>query len=153
MKVIFKEEVKGKGRKYEIKEIATGYANFLIKEGKVIPATQENIDNVNKIIQMEKELDEQNMEMAKLTKKYIESFSNVKFYQKALPDGSTKESITKKDVAEALNKIMLENNDNMTLCKVEDVRMKPIKQFGTFDIDIKLYKNIKATLKIQILED
>jgi len=151
MKVIFKETIKGKGNKYEIKDIATGYANFLIKEGKVIPATQENIDSVNKIIQMEKELDEQNTELANITKKYIESFPPIKFYQKPLPDCSTKESITKKDIAEALAKIVIEANGKVALCNIEDIRTKPIKQFGLFDIDIKLYKNIKATLKIEIL--
>lgn len=151
MKVIFKETIKGKGNKYEVKEVANGYANFLIKEGKVIPATQENIDKVNEILRLEKELDKENIEIANLTKKYIEGFAPIKFYQTALPDGSTKESITKRDIAEALAKIVIEANGKVALCNIEDIRTKPIKQFGLFDIDIKLYKNIKATLKIEIL--
>lgn len=143
MKVIFTEDIKGKGNKYDIKDIPSGYANFLIKEGKVLMATKENIDSVNTLLQLEKESEEQKIEQANDLKKYLEKLPNIKFYQYALPDGSTKESITKKDVINELKKLGLNGN--------EEVQMKPIKQFGIYDIDIKLYKNIKATLKIQIL--
>lgn len=34
MKVIFTQDVRGKGKRGEVKEMADGYANFLIKEGK-----------------------------------------------------------------------------------------------------------------------
>ena len=45
MKVIFVEDVKGKGKKGELKEVADGYArNFLIPKGL---AKEANKDNIN----------------------------------------------------------------------------------------------------------
>ncbi len=149
MKVIFLKTIKGKGNKDEIKDIASGYANFLIKEGSVVVANEKNIADLNYRLQCEKELDEQETKFAEETKNRIENLPAIKFYQYALPDGSTKESITKKDVAEELTK--LANSGIGSLRNIEEIRMKPIKQFGLFNIDIKLYKNIKATLKIEIL--
>ncbi|EUJ43334.1 50S ribosomal protein L9 [Listeria riparia FSL S10-1204] len=44
MKVIFLKDVKGKGKKGEVKDVADGYAqNFLIKNGYATPATNSNI--------------------------------------------------------------------------------------------------------------
>lgn len=44
MKVIFLQDVKGKGKKGEVKNVADGYAhNFLIKKGLAVEATSANI--------------------------------------------------------------------------------------------------------------
>ena len=47
MKVVFLEDVKGRGKKGEIKEVPDGYANnFLIKNKKAEPATGKNLGAV-----------------------------------------------------------------------------------------------------------
>ena len=47
MKVIFLKDLKGQGKKNEIKEVKDGYAqNFLIKNGYAIKADQSNIEKV-----------------------------------------------------------------------------------------------------------
>lgn len=150
MKIILLKSINGKGNKDQIVSLANGYANFLIKEGSAVPANEENRKALEARLQAEKEQDIKDTELANKTKKYLETLKIV-FTQIALPDGSTKESITKKDVAEELSKIVNEDNGKVYSYNIEDIRMKPIKQFGLFDIDIKLYKNIKATLKIEIL--
>ncbi|MFA5696193.1 MAG: bL9 family ribosomal protein, partial [Bacilli bacterium] len=44
MKVIFLENVKGQGKKNEIKEVSTGYANnYLIVKGLAMAATDSNL--------------------------------------------------------------------------------------------------------------
>ena len=48
MKVIFLKDVKGKGKKGEVKNVADGYAhNFLIKQGLAVEANQANISSLN----------------------------------------------------------------------------------------------------------
>lgn len=43
MKVILKQDVKGKGKKGETKDVANGYANYLIQNNLAVAATPENI--------------------------------------------------------------------------------------------------------------
>ncbi|WP_412095607.1 50S ribosomal protein L9, partial [Bacillus inaquosorum] len=48
MKVIFLQDVKGKGKKGEVKNVADGYAhNFLIKKGLAVEANATNISALN----------------------------------------------------------------------------------------------------------
>ncbi len=47
MKVIFLKDVKGKGKKGEVKNVADGYAhNFLIKKGLAVEATPGNVKGI-----------------------------------------------------------------------------------------------------------
>jgi large subunit ribosomal protein L9 len=59
MKVVFLKDVKGQGKKGEIKEVSEGYANnFLIAQGLAVPATGgavKNLDNQKKAEQRKKE--------------------------------------------------------------------------------------------------
>ena len=48
MKVIFLKDVKGKGKKGEVKNVADGYAhNFLLKQGLAVEANQANVSSLN----------------------------------------------------------------------------------------------------------
>ena len=48
MKVIFLQDVKGSGKKGEVKQVADGYArNMLLKKGLAIEATAENLSELN----------------------------------------------------------------------------------------------------------
>ena len=48
MKVIFTEDVKGKGKKDEVKDVPVGYAqNFLLKFNKAVEATPHNLKTVS----------------------------------------------------------------------------------------------------------
>lgn len=49
MKVIFIKDLRGQGKKYEVKEVKPGYAqNFLIKKGYALLYNEENYNNVMK---------------------------------------------------------------------------------------------------------
>ena len=48
MKVIFVQDVKGSGKKGEVKEVSDGYArNFLIGKGLAVEATAKNLSDLN----------------------------------------------------------------------------------------------------------
>ena len=54
MKVILLEDIKGIGKKREIKNVKTGYANnFLLKNGKAVEATKANIEKLEEEIRLE----------------------------------------------------------------------------------------------------
>lgn len=144
MKIIFTEDIKNKGKKYEVKDLPNGYANFLIKEGKAKLATIENLTEVDNIkkeqLAQEAELITKATEVKKeLTGKVLTLFDN------ARPDGSLQNPVTKKEVYEYLNHDCPYINDSKM------IDMKVIKQFGKYFIPIKLYKNIKTEIELHIL--
>ena len=144
MKIIFTEDVKNKGKKYEVKDLPNGYANFLIKEGKAKLATTENlieVDNIKKreLVQ-EAELITKATEVKKeLTGKVLTLFDTPR------PDGSLQNPVTKKEVYKYLNREYPYINDSKM------IDMKVVKQFGKYLIPIKLYKNIKTEIELHIL--
>lgn len=66
MKVIFLKDVKGKGKKGEIKNVADGYAhNFLIKQGLAVEASQAAMSSLNAQQKKEEKVAQQDLEDAK----------------------------------------------------------------------------------------
>lgn len=66
MKVIFLKDVKGKGKKGEIKNVADGYAhNFLIKQGLAVEANQAAMSSLNAQQKKEEKMAQQEVEDAK----------------------------------------------------------------------------------------
>ena len=104
MKVIFLDNVKGVGKRGEIKEVSDGYANnFLFKQKLAVPATAGNL-NVNKG-QKEAQARAKAIEKAEseAMKAKLEKVQ-VKIGATIGKNGSLFGSITTKQVAEALQK-------------------------------------------------
>ena len=72
MKVIMQEDVKGKGKKGETKEFPQGYANFLLKSKKAVPATAGNLQRQEEQAQQEAASAIQNLEEAKAFQNELE---------------------------------------------------------------------------------
>ncbi|GAB6749148.1 hypothetical protein BOVMAS12_15570 [Streptococcus uberis] len=106
MKVIFLEDVKGKGKKGEIKEVPTGYAqNFLIKKNLAKEATSQTIGELKGKQKAEEKAQAEILAEAKETKKALEDEKTVvSFSEKVGPDGRTFGSITAKKISEELKK-------------------------------------------------
>ena len=76
MKVIFLKDVKGKGKKGEIKNVADGYAhNFLIKQGLAVEANQGAVSSLNAQQKKEEKMAEQEFEEAKALKETLEKLT------------------------------------------------------------------------------
>ncbi len=98
MKVIFLQDVKGKGKKGEIKEVPSGYAqNFLIKKNLAKEATNQAIGELKGKQKSEEKHAAELLAEAKQVKEQLEKEENrLQFTEKVGPDGRTFGSITVK---------------------------------------------------------
>ena len=70
MKVIFIKDMKGKGKRGEVKNVPDGYAqNFLIKNGYAKEATSSNLNTLKRVQKAEKDAYEAELKKAKLDRK------------------------------------------------------------------------------------
>src|SRR5690625_914890 len=104
MKVIFLKDVKGQGKKGEVKEVSTGYANnFLLKNNLAVEATPANLNKLKAQKKTAAELEKQEKEQAEKQKKELENMT-VSIETKAGEGGRLFGSITSKQIAEQLKK-------------------------------------------------
>lgn len=147
MKVIFLEDVKGKGKKGEIKEVPTGYAqNFLIKKNLAKEATCQTIGELKGKQKAEEKAQAEILAEAKETKKALEDEKTVvSFSEKVGPDGRTFGSITAKKISEELKKQF-----DITVDKRHIELDHPIRAIGLIEVPVKLHKEVKAEIKLRV---
>ncbi len=147
MKVIFLQDVKGSGKKGEMKEVADGYArNMLLPKKLAVEATPENINHLKgqqSSAQHKIDVERQN---AQEIKAKIEG-QIVRITCKAGTGGRLFGSVTASQVAQFLAE--------QYGCKVDKKKIalkQEIKSFGTFDAEVRLYNGISATIKVAVTE-
>ena len=103
MKIIFTEDVRGKGRRGEIKELPDGYANFLIKQNKAKQANAQAMSQLKGQKRAEARKEAEELEEAKKFKELLESGERVvEMKAKAGTDGRLFGSITSKQISQEL---------------------------------------------------
>ena len=148
MKVILTQYQEKLGDVGDIVEVKAGYANnYLIPQEIALIATKGNINQMELVKKAAIKVESKNIEEASKTAKGLGDIT-LNFIVKTGEEGKLYGSITNKDLAE---KIM---NDK----KVEIDRKKidlpeHIKELGEYDVDIKLYKEVKATIKVIVEPD
>ena len=149
MKVIFLEDVKGKGKKGEIKEVPTGYAqNFLIKKNLAKEANAQDIGELRgKQKSQEKAHAEMVAEAQAIKAKLEEEATVVAFTEKVGPDGRTFGSITNKKIADELQKQFGLKIDKRNI-KVDS----PIRSIGLIDVPVKIYQDVTSVIRLRITE-
>ena len=149
MKVIFLADVKGKGKKGEIKEVATGYAqNFLIKKNLAKEANAQAIGELRgKQKSEEKAHAELLAEAQKIKAKLEEEATVVQFTEKIGPDGRTFGSITNKKIAEELEKQF-----GIKIDKRHIQVSSPIRSTGLIDVPVKIYQDVTGVINIRVNE-
>ncbi|GIO70133.1 MULTISPECIES: 50S ribosomal protein L9 [Paenibacillus] len=147
MKVIFLQDVKGQGKKGQIKDVSEGYAsNFLLPRGLARPATEGNmktLENQNAAEQRRKE--QEKIEAQELGKKLEEM--TVQLKAKAGEGGRLFGAITSKQIAEALAASGIKVDKR----KIE--LEEPIRHLGVTQMTVKLHPEVKVTLKVQVTEE
>ena len=147
MKVIFLADVKGKGKKGEIKEVPTGYAqNFLIKKNLAKEANAQAIGELRgKQKSEEKAHAELLAEAQKIKAKLEEEATVVQFTEKIGPDGRTFGSITNKKIAEELEKQF-----GIKIDKRHIQVSSPIRSTGLIDVPVKIYQDVTGVINIRV---
>lgn len=147
MKVIFLKDVKGKGKKGEVKNVADGYAhNFLIKNGLAVEANQAAVSTLNAQKKKEEKLAAEELEDAKKLKETIEKLT-VEFSTKAGEGGRLFGSITSKQIAEELQK-----KHQIKIDKRKIELSDAIRTLGYTKVPVKLHTEVTATLNVHVKE-
>ncbi|MFC4100739.1 50S ribosomal protein L9 [Paenibacillus xanthanilyticus] len=147
MKVIFLQDVKGQGKKGEVKEVSEGYVrNFLLPKGLVKPASDGNLKTLDIQKAAEVKRKEKEKEDAQAFAAKLEAITVV-VKTKSGADGRLFGSVTSKQIAEALEK----QGHKIDKRKIE--LEEPIRALGYTNVPVKLHPEVKATLKVQTVEE
>ena len=145
MKVVLNEDVKGLGKKLQIVEVSDGYArNFLFPKKLAVVADNKNINeanNKNSAIAFKKKTE---YEAAMEIKQKIEK-SFIEFKHKVGEGSKLFGSVTEKEIADKANEKF-----DINISKKKIIVKTPIKNLGTYTVNVKLYEGVVADLKIVV---
>ena len=146
MKVVLKQDVKGLGKKGELENASDGYArNFLFPKNLAVEANAQNMSELKNREQAEKYRIATETAAAKANAEKM-SGKTIKLTAKAGANGKLFGSVTSKELAE---KIADEFGIKVDKKKIS---CEDIKQFGTYEFEVKLYTGISAKLFVMVGE-
>ncbi|WP_318767505.1 50S ribosomal protein L9 [Lactiplantibacillus carotarum] len=149
MQVIFLDDVRGKGKRGQIKNVPDGYAqNFLIKKGLAKEATKAAIATLKAEQKNEAAKAAEELADAKTTKTALESDATVVEIQaKAGTDGRLFGSIPSKQIATALA-----DQYQVKLDKRKIELPDPIRVLGYTNVPVKLHPEVTAKIRVHVVE-
>ncbi|WP_268912204.1 50S ribosomal protein L9 [Lentilactobacillus sp. SPB1-3] len=149
MRVIFLQDVRGKGKRGDIKEVPDGYAqNFLIKQGKAKAATPTAMSQLKGQQKAEEKKAEEVLEDAQKVKAVLENDDTVvELTAKAGSDGRLFGSIPSKQIASALDK-----QYGIKLDKRKIELNEPIRVAGYTNVPVKLHPQVTAKIRVHVTE-
>jgi large subunit ribosomal protein L9 len=147
MKVIFLADVKGSGKKGEVKNVADGYArNMLLPKGLAIEATPKNMSELaGKQSSAAHKVDVEKQQAQDIADKL--QGKTVTAVAKAGNGGRLFGAVTAAQIAECVEK--------QYGCKVDKKKISlksDIKNFGTYEAEIRLYAGIAAKVTVEVVE-
>ncbi|MFO7929899.1 MAG: 50S ribosomal protein L9 [Thermodesulfobacteriota bacterium] len=147
MKVILNETIDALGIVGSEVDVKNGYArNFLIPQGKAVPATEENRKR------MEQERAKIELQMAKERERAEEMASRVKGLSIQIPAKVADEdrlygSVGVKEIANALEKQGIEVQRRSILLP------NAIKNLGSYQVPVRIYKDIEPEITVEVVPD
>lgn len=146
MKVIFLQDVKKQGKKDEVKEVSTGYAqNYLIKNGLAVAYTKTSANILNTQLDASKLKEELFIKECESIKAKLEK-NKITFYAKTGASDKMFGAITSKQIVTKLKESGYEIDKKQLI----DVN---IVSLGFHNIEIKLHKSVIATLKVEVIKE
>lgn len=148
MKVILTKDVEKIGSFGEVLIVKDGYAkNFLIPSGIAIMATPGNLKQIDLVKKSRVKVEAKSIKEANEIAEQLNGLKLI-FKVKSSSEGKMYGSITNKDIADKILSFKKIEVDRKKI-ELEDT----IKEIGNYDIDIKLYKDVKCTVNIVIEPD
>jgi len=145
MKVVFLKDVKGKGKKGEIKNVADGYAqNFLIKNGYAAAANAQALSQIEGQKKLEAKNAAAELAEAQALKEKVEALT-VELKAKSGDGGRLFGSVSTKQIADALQKVHGIKIDKRKMTLPDGIR-----SLGFTNVPVKLHNEVPATLKVHV---
>lgn len=147
MKVNFTQDVKGKGKKGEVKEVPVGYANnFLLKKNYAVEATPGNLKQLELQKKRAKQERQQEIEDAKALKETLSNIE-VEVSAKTGEGGKLFGSVSTKQIAEALKA-----QHDIKIDKRKMDLPNGIHSLGYTNVPVKLDKEVEGTIRVHTVE-
>ena len=148
MEIVLLENIKNLGKIGDIVDVKRGYGrNFLIKYGRALQASKENISLVNK---KRAELNEKNLELKKATKRIYDiiNYKSYKFIKRAKENNELYGSIKPKEICQTIESI------NKIEIKPSQIDLgKEINNIGSYEAKINLHAEIQAKIHIVVVKE
>ena len=146
MKVVLNQDIKGIGKKLQVVDVSEGYArNYLIPRKMASIADNKNINeaktkveamNFKKMTEKQEAIEKKE----KIEKNYLE------FKHKVGDNGKLFGSITEKEIADKINSVY-----GININKKKIIIKNPIKEIGSYEVNVKLYEGVIANVKIAVV--
>ena len=147
MKVILLKDVKGTGKKGEVKEVSDGYAkNFLLPKKMAVVADNTNIKELNEKNKSKENKAQKEYEAAVELGKKMEDMA-VTIYSNAGDGGRLFGWITSKDIAEQLKK-----QHSIEVDKRKVMLDEPIRALGSRFVEIKIHQKVTTKIRVDVRE-
>jgi len=148
MEVVLLENIKNLGQIGDVVKVRRGHGrNFLIKYGKALKASEENINLVNK---KKSELKQKNLELKKSAKNILDiiNHTNYKFSKRAKENDELYGSIKPIELSKAIENI------NKVQIKPSQIDLgREIKKIGSYEAKINLHAEIQAKILIEVVRE
>ena len=147
MKVIFNTDVKGQGKKGDLKEVSDGFArNYLLPCGLASEAT---VDNINALKLREKAKAAQLAREKAQAQEYAKKLEGVQVVIRARAGSAGKlfGAVTSQEISDALKQQF-----DMDIEKNKIIQSEPIKSFGNYTVKAKLGYEISGNINVLVVE-
>ncbi len=148
MEIVLLENIKNLGNIGDVVKVKRGHGrNFLIKYGKALKASKENINLVNK---KKTELNQKNIELKKSAKKLYDllNLKKYKFSKRSKENGELYGSIKPLELSKAIEK------EDKIVIKPSIVDLSAeIKKTGSYEAKINLHPEIQAKIHIEVVKE
>lgn len=142
MKVILIEDVKGTGKKDEVKEVKDGFGSFLIKNKKAVVYSQKSKEVLNTQIKNREDNEKALILECNKIKEQLERL-NLEFKVNQGENGKVFGKVSSKQICEELQKYNF-NIDKKTVLAGD------LNTLGEHIVEIRLHKKVTAKLKVKL---